>query len=132
MFSSRWFKTLAAIACLSTISPSALAVQIAQAPAAIDCHAERTETTIRSINEQIDRALQLVNDRQTEAATQALIAALQAVNRLEDPQAKAVRLDQMINSIPANPSVLEQLINQASPQQRQQVVAVLPQAVQVA
>ncbi|MBD2091582.1 hypothetical protein H6F67_17195 [Microcoleus sp. FACHB-1515] len=137
MISAGWFKTLAAIVCLSTLSPSALAVQIAQAPISIaqttiDCSAERRDIPLAAVSEQIERTRQLVNDRQTDAAVRSLTETIQAIGRLQDVSIKVSLLDGLVNSIPANPSLLEQLVTQTPPEQRPRIAAVLSQATQIA
>ncbi|MBD1918085.1 hypothetical protein [Phormidium sp. FACHB-77] len=119
-----------------------MAVQISQAtvPAvvptessAIDCATELALLEQSAVNELVDQAQQHVNDRQTEAAAIALTQAFEAIGQVEDVSSKVTLLDQIINSYEgsADRSLLEQLVNQANPPQRQQVAAVLPQAAQV-
>ncbi|MBD2106774.1 hypothetical protein [Nodosilinea sp. FACHB-13] len=119
-----------------------MAVQISQATApavmppassAIDCATEQTQLEQSVANGLVDQARQHVNDGQTEAAAIALAQAFEAIGQVEDVGAKVTLLDQIINSYEgsADRSLLEQLVNQANPPQRQQVAAVLPQAVQV-
>ena len=118
-------------------------LQLAQATAtqrlqnSIDCRVERSEATLAAVNTQLEQVRQLVNERQITAAAQTLSAAVQAVGRIENLQTKTSLLNGMVNSIPINPSLLEQLVNQANEptattQQRQQIAAVLPQVAQVA
>ncbi|MBD2066120.1 hypothetical protein H6F93_00990, partial [Leptolyngbya sp. FACHB-671] len=135
-------KMLSAVVCLVALCPSTLAVQISQAtnPAvmptgssASDCATELAQLEQFALNELVDQARQHVNDGQTEAAAIALIQAFEAIGQVEDVSAKVTLLDQIINSYEGSSerSLLEQLVNQANPLQRQQVAAVLPQAVQV-
>jgi hypothetical protein len=139
---SQGLKTLGAVVCLVALCPTALAVQISQATApavipsernAIDCVAEQAQLEQFALNGLVDQARQHVNDGQTEAAAIALIQAFEAIEQVEDVSAKVTLLDQIINSYEGSSelSLLEQLVNQANPSQRQQVAAVLPQAVQV-
>lgn len=139
---SQGLKTLSAVVCLVALCPAALAVQVSQATApavispassAIDCATEQAQLDQSVVNGLVDQARQHVNDGQTEAAAIALAQAFEAIGQVEDVAAKVTLLDQVINSYEgsADRSLLEQLINQANPSQRPQVVAVLPQAVQV-
>ncbi|MBD3885751.1 hypothetical protein IFO70_28985 [Phormidium tenue FACHB-886] len=133
---------LSAIVCLVALCPAALAVQISQAttPAVmpsgssvIDCAVEQAQLEQFALNGLVDQARQHVNDGQTEAAAIALIQTFEVIGQVEDVPAKVTLLDQIINSYEGSSelSLLEQLVNQANPPQRQQVVAVLPKAVQV-
>ncbi|MBD1866424.1 hypothetical protein H6F95_03700 [Cyanobacteria bacterium FACHB-471] len=139
---SQGLKTLSAVVCLMVLCPAALAVQISQATApaviptgssVIDCAMEQAQLEQFALNGLVEQARQHVNDGQTEVATIALIQAFEAIGQVEDIPAKVTLLDQIINSYAGSsePSLLEQLVNQANPQQRQQIAAVLPQAVQV-
>lgn len=139
---SQGLKTLGAVVCLVALCPAAVAVQISQATApaviptessAIDCATEQAQLEQSVANELIDQARQHVNDGQTEAAVIALTQAFEAIGQVEDVAAKVTLLDQIINSYEssADRSLSEQLVNQANSAQRQQVAAVLPQAVQV-
>lgn len=133
IFSSRYFKTLAAVICLSTLSPTAIAAaQIAQAPPSIDCSVERRDIPLAAISQQFERTRQLINDRQTDAAVQSLIEIIQASGRLQDVSIKASSLDGLVNTASADSSPFEQLINQASPDQQQRLTRALGQTVQIA
>ncbi len=140
---SQGLKTLSAVVCLVALCPAALAIRISQATApavsplggsVIACATEQAQFGQLALGGLIDQARQNLNDRQPEAAAIALTQALEAIRQVEDVPAKVTLLDQIVNSYDnsADRSLLEQLVNQATPPQRSQVAAVLPQAVQVA
>lgn len=141
--SSRFFRSMGLLLCLSAVGTSSLALQpraaaalvLAQAapPSAVDCPAERQQYEERRLNAALEQTEQAITDGRVDQAAQLLISVFQIIQAAEDSAAKTDLLQRVVGSMGEGfsyTSVLERLVQAVPTQNPDAALAVLTPAIE--